>query len=459
VVFYPFWVFTRWMIFVPVAVLAWFSAPVNAIDEGLTAIGYKITSIPPSMDDETYEVCGETVYSQINWTWDYEQNLLGTCGWDLFMVHYFGSITFPPETTSVRFAVASDDGGYVDIDGVGFGSWFDHGCDVFYSDRVELASGTALPIDAWFYENGGGTCFMLFWQLNGDNQDWEIVPMSAFSSGVPPTTTVEETTTTVQETTTVPESTTTVEETTTTVEETTTTVQETTTTVQETTTTVVDTTTTVVETTFPETTQTTIIVETTTVPETTVPETIPDAVVPETSLPDPDNVPAPDEILALVADGNLSDREVSEIVDALDSGELSDDEVMQVIEAVLATDLSSAQATELAMSSTVLANVTSEQANQIFDAVNPSEISKGEADAIVKALENAPKAVKKAFEGKVNVFAGVFDSYVPTGSKISVGERRVIVAVSGVLVASSNAIGAVGSSSGSSSADASRRRK
>ena len=313
---------TRWLIFLPVAVLAWFATPVDATNYGLTAVGYTISDIPPIMEDGVYPECGNTVYSQINWTWDYPQNHLGVCGWDSFMVHYFGAITIPEGVSSVRFGVASDDGGTVNIDGNEFGSWFDHGCDVFYSNRIELETVTPLPLDAWFYENGGGTCFMLFWQLNGDNQDWEIVPWTAFTSDVPSSTTVPETTTTVEETTTtVEETTTTVEETTTTVQETTTTVEETTTTVKETTTTVVETT--IVETTLPPTTveQTTIppTIPSTTVVDTTIPEvptTIPDATVPEVTVPDPTEVPSVEEISALVAEGDLSDDEVSKIVDA-----------------------------------------------------------------------------------------------------------------------------------------------
>lgn len=420
------------------------------------------------MDTDTYPECGNTVYSQINWTWDYEQNHLGVCGWDSFMVHYFGAITIPSGTSSVRFGVASDDGGMVDIDGVEFGSWYDHGCDVFYSDRVELPTQTPLPLDAWFYENGGGTCFMLFWQLNGDDQNWEIVPWTAFTSETPSSTTIVETTTTVEETTT------TVEETTTTVEETTTTVQETTTTVDATTT-VPETTvpeTTLPETTIPETTLPETTVPQTTVPpttvETTVPEpptTVPDATIPEVTIPDPTEIPSLEQVNDLLAQDNLSNEDVAEIVDLLDSGDLAPEQVEEIVTALLEQELTTSQATDLAMSSTVLETVTAEQATEIFQSIDPSAISEAEADAIVGALAEAPKAIKEAFEEEINVFSGTFDKYVPSGSAISVGERRVVVAVSGVLVASSAAMGAMPSSAPSGSSGASegsssdRRRK
>lgn len=47
---------------------------------------------------------------------------------------------------------------------------------------------------------------------------------------------------------------------------------------------------------------------------------------------------------------------------------------------------------------------------------------------------DAPEEVKEAFEEQVNIFNGQHDDYIPLGSKISVGQRRTIVAVTTVLV-------------------------
>jgi hypothetical protein len=44
---------------------------------------------------------------------------------------------------------------------------------------MTMPSKQPLMLDGWFYENGGGTCFMLAWKI--DDGDWEIVPDSAFS--------------------------------------------------------------------------------------------------------------------------------------------------------------------------------------------------------------------------------------------------------------------------------------
>ena len=47
---------------------------------------------------------------------------------------------------------------------------------------------------------------------------------------------------------------------------------------------------------------------------------------------------------------------------------------------------------------------------------------------------DASEEEKQAFEEQVNIFDGSHDDYVPLGSKISVGERRTIVAASTILM-------------------------
>ena len=342
----------RLFLFLPVASFAFFApAPAQAEQQGLNATGYYINQIPPTQSDELYTVCGTGVYPNINWTWDYPENHFGQCGWDQFMIHYTGYITIPEGVGSVRFAVASDDGGTVTIgDSPTFGNWWDQGCFMTYDERRVFPTGQSLPIDAWFYENGGGTCFMLFWQFNDDSSDWNIVPWEAFTTepSAPTTTTsttLEETTTTqstvVETSTTEPpvESTTTVPPTT---QETTTTVQETTTTTSST---IVETTTTVPETTTTWTTTTT----TTIAPSTTVIDTT--------------------------------------------------------------TTVVASTTTE----STVVPTTT--------DSIPPT----------TQPSKNASDKVKKAFEAQVNVFDGGYDDYVPSGSTITVAQRRAVIAATTVL--------------------------
>jgi hypothetical protein len=82
-----------------------------------------------------------------------------------------------------------------------------------------------------------------------------------------------------------------------------------------------------------------------------------------------------------------------------------------------------------------LAVVTEEQAEAIFEAVVVEELTAEQGEAIVDAVQEAPKKVRQAFEAAINVFTGLFDSYVMVGSTIPVEERRTLVAVSSTMVA------------------------
>jgi len=174
----------RWLVFAPVALIAFFSSNANAETvEGLRVSGYEWTGDMPVRDPDLYVSCGEATYLNIDQRWDglpFE-----SCSGDYFLLRYEGWITIPAGVSSVRFAVASDDGSAVSIDGVEFGAWVDQGCSYWYSDTLGLASGVPLPIEAWFYERGGATCFSLWWQLGGLDQDWTVVPASVFTQSVP----------------------------------------------------------------------------------------------------------------------------------------------------------------------------------------------------------------------------------------------------------------------------------
>jgi len=65
--------------------------------------------------------------------------------------------------------------------------------------------------------------------------------------------------------------------------------------------------------------------------------------------------------------------------------------------------------------------------------VDISGINPEEAEQLVAAVQDAPTEVKEAFEGEINIFEGAVDTYVPLGSTVSVGTRRVVVAAAGVL--------------------------
>ena len=110
-------------------------------------------------------------------------------------------------------------------------------------------------------------------------------------------------------------------------------------------------------------------------------------------------------------------------------------QIVAAIEQVLATNITSDQAVSIASTPEVLAAVTAEQAEAIFEEIVVEELTAEVAEELVEVLNEAPTKVKKAFQETINVFAGVFDSFQMVGQTIPVGERRTLVAVSNTLVA------------------------
>jgi hypothetical protein len=427
----------------PLLFFALSNSQVNAeAVSGLRAVGYHVDETPPTRSDDLYTVCGETIYPNINWTWDYEQNHLGDCGWDSFMVHYTGQIELPSGVTSVRFAIASDDGGWVDIGGHQFGSWQDQGCSITYSDRVELDG--AAPLDAWVYENGGGTCAMLFWQLGNDAADWEIVPTWAFTTEyTTPTTTT--TTTAPIETVPVTEVTTTTlqEATTSSIQASTSTSEPETTTTSTTTTTTTTTTTVYVQPpsagTLPPATSSTLVVE---VPPTS---TDPEPVTTEPSESPQEEQPQPEPETTTETTTSVTSLPVDEpietttttIVEIEPQQLIEETETANDVVAALEQDtpITQEQALTVVTSAAVLATISEQQAEQVFDAIDTSELTDSQAIALVEAVQEAPTEVRQAFEQEINVYSGKFDSYVPVGSTVPVSVRRTLVAAAATLSA------------------------
>ena len=75
----------------------------------------------------------------------------------------------------------------------------------------------------------------------------------------------------------------------------------------------------------------------------------------------------------------------------------------------------------------------------VQDLVNNEEfesLDEETLEVISEAISAAPDEVKEEFEAEVNVFSGTFDNYIPSGSKISVEDRRVVIAVTAAISAS-----------------------
>ena len=451
---------SRWLIFAPVAILALFAPSANAEPiAGLNTTYYTIDSVPPTRADNIYTECGSEVENNINRSYDGEPYL--DCTYDLFMVHMTGFITIPEHET-IEFWLASDDGGTINIGGNEWGSWNDQGCSWMESGQIDISAGSQ-SLDLWMYENGGGTCIMLAWNIN--NTGFAIVPDEAFTTtSIPTDTTIPDTT--IQETTTTWETTTTSTTTTTT----TSTIAPSTTVLvtPNLTTTTLQTTTSVAliaEQTLPTTQSTeveaspsteypttTILLEpATTLPEppetnTTVspPETLPFVAdtFPEPSVSLPNATETPDTVFlpptTFPADEALlpalSDAEFEAVLDDLQDA--LPDEVTAIVTTLLTTEVTSEQAVQVVSSVQVLAVISGEQAEQLFDAVDENALTVEEQIDIVAAIADAPTEVKEAFESQINIFGGEgFDEYVPVDSNVSVAVRRTIIVGTTILVA------------------------
>lgn len=83
-----------------------------------------------------------------------------------------------------------------------------------------------------------------------------------------------------------------------------------------------------------------------------------------------------------------------------------------------------------ATTETVAGILTPESASEVFAEINVDELTESEAEALIAQVQDAPTEVRQAFEEQIDIYSGAFDSYVPLGSSVPVGIRRVIIAVS-----------------------------
>ena len=435
----------RWLIFAPVAILALFAPSANAEPiAGLQTTYYTIDSVPPTRSEHIYTVCGSEVENNINRSYDGEPYL--DCTNDLFMVHMTGFIKIPVHDT-IEFWLATDDGGNININGNEWGNWNDQGCTWMESGQIDISAGSQ-PLDLWMYENGGYTCVMLAWNI--DNTGWAIVPDEAFTTETSWDTTTTSTTTTTTTSTIAPSTTVPVTNPSTTTTPQTTSIPPPEPTMPEPPATVPELQTGIpIETFPPETlnlppdvvdTLPELVVTFPTVPDTMPeppdtmplpPDTLPDA--PETldTLPPAVTAELPPELVeALLDAGNtdipLTEEQFTAVVDTI--ANLAPEEAVALITQILATSVTADQAEALASNPDVLAVITSEQATQIFETIEVAALDETQIAELTAAIKSAPLSVQKAFEKTIDIFGG-FDDYVPTGSKIPVGERRTLIAI------------------------------
>lgn len=366
----------------------------RATTPGLTATLYEINTVPPARDAGTYPQCGTTTLPNVNLVWEYQP--VEGCPLDGFMAHLTGYLTIPAHQT-VRLWVAGDDGVVMTVGTTEVGAWQDQGCTAYVSEPVTYPANVPVPLDLWYYENGGGTCLMAAWSLDGG--PWEIIPPEAFSTvaqePTPPatTTTSSSTTTTSTTSTTVPAPVTTYQDSSTTTT-TSQAVQTAPTTVQPSTTYQPATSSSAPSDTAPTPTSSQNPSTTSAVPRTTILETPPIA----STIP---NTITTTSTPATVPPADLTPREA--LARALDPD--------------------------------TVATLDADSAADLFAAIDEEELTPEIGAALVAAVQNAPTAVRAAFEANVDVFGGATDDYVPLGSTVPVRTRRVIIITTGLIVA------------------------
>lgn len=314
-------------------------------------------------------------------------------------------------------------------------------------DYYGLQSRLELVIPAGWYRLRAGVCC--------GNPDawyqWVQYDLSTNGIAVEPTTTTVETTTTSTTTTTEPETTTT---------STTTTTEPPTTTSSVSSTTVVDTTS-VSTTTVQETVPQTVVVTTTTqetVPQTTTTqETVAQTTttVESTATNPPVEVETSttlNSVESLPSNQNINVTTTSETVvqkSTTTTPATTTTESLPPLRPVATTTTTTELAPTTTTTTTIPPSVplseelntiaspetTQEEAVAIFASLEVSQLTEQEVAVLVQTLNTASDEVKEAFEQEINVYGGQFDDYVPTGSTVPVGTRRVIVAATGVLFA------------------------
>ena len=319
--------------------------------------------------------CASGNFTSLILEWDSEA--IPGCPGDNFYLDITGQLYSPGP--DILYALYSDDGVRVTIDGqLVTSNWWDRGCSGFLNDW-QLSEGWH-DIRIEFYENGGGTCLQLY-QVTSNG--WSEIPAAYFNAGEriapAPSSTIapmpEPTTTSIEATTT-----TSLE-----LETTTTIYQPTESTNSPTTTSTIDT--------------SNQISPTTPSTQPIIPPTVASTSEP-TTIPMTTNVATTSSIPEKIAEQMSSDEALAVITDAA-----------------------------------AVAELTAEQAAEVFAAIDESTITPEEAAAIVEAVQKAPPSIREQFEKKINIFAGIYDGYIPLGSLVPVRTRRIIIITTGLLVA------------------------
>lgn len=128
----------------------------------------------------------------------------------------------------------------------------------------------------------------------------------------------------------------------------------------------------------------------------------------------------------------IKDEQVAEILATLSTA--TQVEIQGAMTLILEAGLSNEQTVLFVSAPEILASISGDQAETLFESLHVEELTDAELGAFTAVIQMAPSSVKKAFEKAINVFGSQFESYVPEGSLIPVSKRRALVAVGALLL-------------------------
>jgi hypothetical protein len=177
------------LVFVLFVLVLWL-ATANKAKADLTYKTYAGTGAYPTFPGNGGSLYYGTVLStgtvsQLNYNWG-SGVVLDSGRNERVIVHFYGYITIPDTgSQDIQFYLYADDGVYMKIDNtVVINDWNEQGPSTwnYVSTDQTLTGGQTYYIDAWWYENGGGAAFKLYWDQSGSVA---LVPSSAYSTTEP----------------------------------------------------------------------------------------------------------------------------------------------------------------------------------------------------------------------------------------------------------------------------------
>jgi (2Fe-2S) ferredoxin len=131
-----------------------------------------------------------------------------------------------------------------------------------------------------------------------------------------------------------------------------------------------------------------------------------------------------EEVQALVAEATTI-QELQEIFE-----ELTPEQVEQVVQEILSQEEpSQEQAVALATSPEVLAVISVDNAEKVFEALQVDELTVEQVSELIEAIQSAPEEIRTQFETSIDIFGSDLGDYVPVGSSVPVDTRRTLIAV------------------------------